>query len=273
MEEKRSSEWQNREKVAAGRAWREILAEESMKLFNFKDLRRQNRLDAAEKFGLWLISTNLVWHLAEDMVISVLLKHAVFWEVCTPQNQECCSSVHCSLPVGHGYDYPWLPQGKRQSFCMASTRSAVKPSQKCPMFCPFPPSLCSNLRNWVYSWEVKCLPLSLACTWVSFDTCLVSAVPICPACWPPQHWWFSPLLAKPAAGTSVHPPVCGGCFSKGVWGLTLQNKSKRFFPSVRSRLTAEEQLSEPDLEHHLKTYTTFQDSGYTRSHKILRQSV
>lgn len=101
MEEKRSLEWQNREKVAAERAWREILAEESVKLFNFKDQRRQNRLDAAEKFGLWLRSTNLGWHLAEDTVISVLLKHAVFWEVCTPQNQECCSSF-CALLTSSG---------------------------------------------------------------------------------------------------------------------------------------------------------------------------
>lgn len=174
--------------------WREMLAEESKKLFNFKDQRRQSRLDAAEKFGLWLISTNLGWHLAEDMV---MLKRAVFWEVCTPQNQECCSSsVCCSLPVDHGY--PWTIPGflkvKGQSLCMAGTKSGMKPWHKCHMFCPFPPRLCNNLRNWVYSWEVKCLPLSLACTWLSFDTSVVSAHPVSSTCWPPQHWCFSPLF-------------------------------------------------------------------------------
>lgn len=254
MEEKGSSEWQNREKVAAGRAWREILAEESLKLFNFKDQCRQNRLDAAEKFGLWLISTNLVWHLAEDMAI-VLLKHAVFWEVCTPQNQECCSSVHCSLPVDHGYDYPWLPQGKRQSFCMASTKSGM---------------------NCALIWEIEFIAerwSAFLSPWLALD--LVLTLVWFQLTLSPQLVGVPSLLASPALVvlTSLHPPVCGGCFSQGIWGLTLQNNPRVFFPSVCSRLTAEEQLSEANLEQHLKTYTTFQGSGYARSHKILRRSV
>lgn len=116
---------------------------------------------------------------------------------------------------------------KTQSFCMESTGVVWSPHRNVPCSVCFLPA-CAII------WETEfipesCFPLSLACTWLSFDSSVVSTHPISPA-WSPQHWWFLPLLAKPVAVTSLHPPVSGGCFSKGIFGLTLQNKPKGVFP-------------------------------------------
>jgi len=42
-------------------------------------------------------STNLGWHLAEDVVSSVLLRHAVFQKVCIRHGQERLLHFFCAL--------------------------------------------------------------------------------------------------------------------------------------------------------------------------------